>query len=141
METLFIPVLGMPLRNRCGLCRRLAHRSPSQQEQVEPIPLQVLIIPYLPPINNVKDCANPRIVSHQGVHVEGVICDSTCKTVICQTYKNSETVPIEATYVFPLDEGAAVCGYVFFHALSFTISSSPPPLQKQKDADPDRTQI
>jgi len=88
------------------------------------------LFPTSPPIN-VKDCANPRVVSHQGVHVEGVICDSTCKTVICQTYKNSETVPIEATYVFPLDEGAAVCGYVFFHALSFTVSSFPPPPNKK----------
>ena len=33
------------------------------------------------------------------------------KVVIAQRYVNREQTPIEAVYVFPLDEGAAVCAF------------------------------
>jgi poly [ADP-ribose] polymerase len=34
--------------------------------------------------------------------------------VILQEYKNDNNVPIEAKYVFPLDDTAAVCGFEAF---------------------------
>lgn len=34
-----------------------------------------------------------------------------CRVVVHQHFRNTETVPLELVYVFPLDEGAAVCGF------------------------------
>ena len=34
--------------------------------------------------------------------------------VVLQAYKNKSSVPIEAKYVFPLDDMAAVCGFEAF---------------------------
>lgn len=36
------------------------------------------------------------------------------QVVVLQSYKNNMTEPIEAKYVFPLDEKAAVCGFEAF---------------------------
>src|SRR5512145_3064390 len=47
----------------------------------------------------------------EGVTVEATIRDFAATTVVSQRYRNSETQPIEAVYKFPLDEGAAVCGF------------------------------
>jgi len=33
------------------------------------------------------------------------------KVVVLQEYRNESNLPIEAKYVFPLDETAAVCGF------------------------------
>ena len=41
-------------------------------------------------------------------------CDVYLKVVVMQSYKNNMTEPIEAKYVFPLGETAAVCGFEAF---------------------------
>ncbi|MBI4917270.1 MAG: hypothetical protein HY825_15640 [Acidobacteria bacterium] len=41
------------------------------------------------------------------VKVRGI----ACRTTVAQRYENVEAVPIEAVYTFPLEEGAAVCGF------------------------------
>lgn len=47
----------------------------------------------------------------QGVTVEAEVRDLAVRQVVTQRYRNDEAVPIEALYVFPLDEGAALCGF------------------------------
>lgn len=46
-----------------------------------------------------------------GVSVEAWVRDIGARVVITQKYRNQEDTPIEAVYVFPLDEGVAVCGF------------------------------
>jgi Ca-activated chloride channel family protein len=46
-----------------------------------------------------------------GVSVEAEIRDYACRVVVSQRFRNDEDQPIEAVYRFPLDEGAAVCGF------------------------------
>lgn len=41
-------------------------------------------------------------------------CVVSEKVVVMQSYKNNMTEPIEAKYVFPLGETAAVCGFEAF---------------------------
>ncbi|XP_064413950.1 protein mono-ADP-ribosyltransferase PARP4 isoform X2 [Latimeria chalumnae] len=48
------------------------------------------------------------------VHMKGRILDFTAQVIIFQKYKNQSSVPIEAKYVFPLGETAAVCGFEAF---------------------------
>jgi Ca-activated chloride channel family protein len=47
----------------------------------------------------------------EGVSVEACIKSFCARVVITQRYRNTELKPIEAVYVFPLEEGAAVCGF------------------------------
>lgn len=46
-----------------------------------------------------------------GVSIDAEIHSFYAKVVVAQRYVNRETNPIEAVYVFPLDEGAAICGF------------------------------
>jgi Vault protein inter-alpha-trypsin domain/von Willebrand factor type A domain len=46
-----------------------------------------------------------------GVTVDVDISRFCARVVVTQRYVNRESTPIEAVYVFPLDEGAAVCGF------------------------------
>jgi Ca-activated chloride channel family protein len=46
-----------------------------------------------------------------GVTVDAEVNDLASRVVVTQRYRNLETRPIEAVYVFPLEEGAAVCGF------------------------------
>ena len=46
-----------------------------------------------------------------GVSVEAEITTLCARVAVMQRYVNRESTPIEATYVFPLDDGAAVCGF------------------------------
>jgi Ca-activated chloride channel family protein len=39
------------------------------------------------------------------------VVDAAARVTIRQSYRNLETVPLEVVYTFPLDEGAAVCGF------------------------------
>ncbi|XP_045062443.1 protein mono-ADP-ribosyltransferase PARP4 isoform X2 [Coregonus clupeaformis] len=50
----------------------------------------------------------------QAVHVRAKLMDLLCQVIIFQTYTNQRTAPIEAKYVFPLDDSAAVCGFEAF---------------------------
>jgi len=47
----------------------------------------------------------------RGVAVEASIKGLCARVVVTQQYWNAEASPIEAVYVFPLDEAAAVCGF------------------------------
>jgi hypothetical protein len=46
-----------------------------------------------------------------GVSVEATVRDFCTRVVLTQRYNNREKKPIEAVYVFPIDETAAVCGF------------------------------
>lgn len=46
-----------------------------------------------------------------GVRIDGQISDLTARVTVTQRFVNRETNPLEVVYVFPLDEGAAVCGF------------------------------
>jgi hypothetical protein len=46
-----------------------------------------------------------------GVSIEAEISSFCARVAVAQRYVNSESHPIEAVYVFPIDEGAAVCGF------------------------------
>ncbi|XP_055361012.1 protein mono-ADP-ribosyltransferase PARP4 isoform X2 [Betta splendens] len=50
----------------------------------------------------------------EAVHVKGKLIDLLSQVIIFQKYTNTSSVPIEAKYVFPLDESAAVCGFEAF---------------------------
>jgi Ca-activated chloride channel family protein len=45
------------------------------------------------------------------VRVEAHVVDAAARVTIRQAYRNAESVPLEVVYTFPLDEGAAVCGF------------------------------
>jgi Ca-activated chloride channel family protein len=45
------------------------------------------------------------------VRVEAYVVDAAARVTIRQSYRNVENVPLEVVYTFPLDEGAAVCGF------------------------------
>jgi hypothetical protein len=47
----------------------------------------------------------------EGVSVEALITGLSARVTIAQRYRNREPQPIEAVYVFPLDEASAVCGF------------------------------
>ncbi|KAM3862197.1 protein mono-ADP-ribosyltransferase PARP4 [Diretmus argenteus] len=50
----------------------------------------------------------------QAVHVKCKLMDLLSQVVIFQQYTNQSAAPIEAKYVFPLDDSAAVCGFEAF---------------------------
>jgi len=47
----------------------------------------------------------------QGVRIEVCLTGLGSEVTVTQRYTNLETVDVEAVYVFPLEEGAAVCGF------------------------------
>ncbi|NXC42205.1 PARP4 polymerase, partial [Penelope pileata] len=50
----------------------------------------------------------------EGFHIKARIIDFVAQVVLFQTYTNQSSSPIEAKYVFPLDDKAAVCGFEAF---------------------------
>ena len=46
-----------------------------------------------------------------GVSIDAEITGFCARVAVAHRYVNREATPIEAVYVFPLDEGAAVCGF------------------------------
>ncbi|XP_051565947.1 protein mono-ADP-ribosyltransferase PARP4-like isoform X9 [Myxocyprinus asiaticus] len=58
--------------------------------------------------------SNGQKLPLQAVHVRCKLMDLLCQVIIFQTYTNQSAVPIEAKYVFPLEETAAVCGFEAF---------------------------
>ncbi|KAM4860185.1 protein mono-ADP-ribosyltransferase PARP4 [Thomomys bottae] len=48
------------------------------------------------------------------VHIKGRLIDFVAQVIVFQTYTNQSHVPIEAKYIFPLDDKAAVCGFEAF---------------------------
>lgn len=57
-----------------------------------------------------KDRA-PAAVPLTGVSIAAEIHSFYARVVVAQRYVNREASPIEAVYLFPLDEGAAICGF------------------------------
>jgi hypothetical protein len=49
-----------------------------------------------------------------GVSVEAQIREGSARTTLTQRYRNVEDEPLETVYTFPIDEGAAVCGFEAF---------------------------
>ncbi|XP_057642310.1 protein mono-ADP-ribosyltransferase PARP4 isoform X2 [Chionomys nivalis] len=89
------------------------HRAePSNVSKVEDFQL-----PDVKPLTNVKaglqdNSANS--VPLDSVHIKGRIIDFVAQIIVFQTYTNKSHVPIEAKYIFPLDDKAAVCGFEAF---------------------------
>lgn len=50
----------------------------------------------------------------KSVHVRAKLIDMIGQVTIYQEYENTEKVPIEAKYVFPLTDTACVCGFEAF---------------------------
>jgi hypothetical protein len=53
----------------------------------------------------------PAAIPLEGVRIEAEVRDFCARVTVDQRYRNTEAQPLEAVYVFPLDEGAAVCGF------------------------------
>ncbi|MEL6177500.1 MAG: VIT domain-containing protein [Myxococcota bacterium] len=47
----------------------------------------------------------------EGVKIEAKVTGTCSEVTITQRYRNRESVDVEAVYVFPLEESAAVCGF------------------------------
>ena len=50
----------------------------------------------------------------KSVHVRAQLVDLAGQVVVLQEYHNELNEPIEAKYVFPLEDGAVVCGFEAF---------------------------
>ena len=57
---------------------------------------------------------NGALVPLQGVHVFAKLVDLASQVVVIQRYQNPNDYQVEAKYVFPLDDSAAVCGFEAF---------------------------
>ncbi|XP_054543703.1 protein mono-ADP-ribosyltransferase PARP4 isoform X2 [Talpa occidentalis] len=55
-----------------------------------------------------------NLVPLEDVHIKGKIIDFVAQVIVFQTYTNHSHIPIEAKYIFPLDDKAAVCGFEAF---------------------------
>ncbi|CAF4876795.1 unnamed protein product [Rotaria sp. Silwood1] len=52
-----------------------------------------------------------KLVPLKSFHIRAQIVDTTVEVVLYQVYHNTSSIPIEAKYVFPLDDNSAVCGF------------------------------
>ncbi|CAF4460452.1 unnamed protein product [Rotaria socialis] len=52
-----------------------------------------------------------QLIPLKGFHIRAQLVDVTAEVVLYQVYHNTSTTPIEAKYVFPLDENSSVCGF------------------------------
>lgn len=55
--------------------------------------------------------ADDRSVPLEGVRIDAILSGPCVEVTLTQRYRNREPVPVEAVYVFPLEEQAAVCGF------------------------------
>lgn len=53
----------------------------------------------------------PATIPLTGVSVHAVVKGHCSRVTVTQSYENTESKPLEAVYVFPLEEGCAVCGF------------------------------
>lgn len=58
--------------------------------------------------------SNLRVIASKNKLFQFIFFKNSNQVVVLQSYKNNMTEPIEAKYVFPLDEKAAVCGFEAF---------------------------
>jgi len=52
-----------------------------------------------------------KVVPLQSVHIRAQIVDVTVQVIVYQVYRNTSSTPIEAKYVFPLDDNSTVCDF------------------------------
>ncbi|UJR16362.1 hypothetical protein I4U23_003265 [Adineta vaga] len=52
-----------------------------------------------------------QLVPLKAFHIRAQLVDVTGEVVLYQVYHNTSSVPIEAKYVFPLEENCSVCGF------------------------------
>ncbi|CAF3278969.1 unnamed protein product, partial [Rotaria sp. Silwood2] len=52
-----------------------------------------------------------KLVPLKSFHIRAQIVDATVEVILYQVYYNTNSTPIEAKYVFPLDENSTVCGF------------------------------
>ncbi|CAF1574739.1 unnamed protein product, partial [Adineta ricciae] len=52
-----------------------------------------------------------KLIPLKSFHIRAQIIDTTVEVVLYQVYQNTSSIPIEAKYVFPLDENSIVCGF------------------------------
>ncbi|XP_066476989.1 protein mono-ADP-ribosyltransferase PARP4 [Tiliqua scincoides] len=85
---------------------------PEHQSQLEDyeIPSRKLLNDITPGL--LDRSGNP--IPLRDVHIKGRVIDFVAEVVVFQTYENQTSTPIEAKYVFPLDDTAAVCGFEAF---------------------------
>lgn len=55
--------------------------------------------------------SKPREIPLEGVRIDARLTGLATSVTVAQRYRNRESVAVEAVYVFPLEEGAAVCGF------------------------------
>uniref|UniRef100_A0A8C4RR99 Poly [ADP-ribose] polymerase n=1 Tax=Erpetoichthys calabaricus TaxID=27687 RepID=A0A8C4RR99_ERPCA len=82
-------------------------------EEVIPYDNKEHINPLLGVTAGLQDSSGNQIPL-ESVHIKGRMVDLLAQVVVFQTYTNHSSTPIEAKYVFPLDETAAVCGFEAF---------------------------
>ncbi|XP_062983799.1 protein mono-ADP-ribosyltransferase PARP4 [Elgaria multicarinata webbii] len=92
----------------------LEDRAPSLEHQSQPedckMPSQDLLNDITAGL--LDRSGNP--VPLKDVHIKGRILDFVAEVVVFQTYENQTDHPIEAKYIFPLDDTAAVCAFEAF---------------------------
>jgi Ca-activated chloride channel family protein len=71
-------------------------------------PVGLLAVPRTTPRD---DVSVPAPVPLAGVSVEAQLAGGAARVTLRQRYRNTESVPVEAVYTFPLDADAAVCGF------------------------------
>ncbi len=55
--------------------------------------------------------ANGAQIPLEGVHIKAQLLGLCSEVTVAHRYRNTETVPLEAVYTFPLETGAAVCAF------------------------------
>jgi Ca-activated chloride channel family protein len=55
--------------------------------------------------------AEDKTIPLEGVRIDASLRGACVDVTVTQRYRNREAVPVEAVYVFPLEESAAVCGF------------------------------
>ena len=69
------------------------------------------MITPLPTTSGLWTPSHRHPVPLQRVDVSAAVGDVAATVTLRQVYRNAEQTPLEVVYVFPLDEGAAVCGF------------------------------
>jgi Ca-activated chloride channel family protein len=55
--------------------------------------------------------AKGQAIPLEGVRVQALLQGPCAQVTVTHRYHNREAVDVEAVYAFPLEEGAAVCGF------------------------------
>ncbi len=58
-----------------------------------------------------EDITASTAVPLEGVRIDACLTGLSTEVTVAQRYRNREAVAVEAVYVFPLEEGSAVCGF------------------------------